>query len=248
MAAVLSSGTHTAGSGSVPLAQVGTLRSPGWPLVVRSLPGLGRHPGAAAAQIIHSTKPGERGHFCWVMGGHSPAPPEPRGPPAHGTPSPTLPWGQTPWLLPPPQLSAVTATCFAASIGTRSVKRRQTPLLLPSPCLSFPVCTLQRAPGAGRSGAGWAGLRRGHAGLRRRRRGQGAAAGRRSDQPRQGQWEMAALSLGSRGNGGGSHGTGCAPSAFPADGPSSRPTNTFRESENGAAAPRHRDTAGRLGR
>lgn len=42
------------------------------------------------------------------------------------------------------------------------------------------------------------------------------------------------------------HHTSYAPSTFPAVGPSSRPTNAFKENENGAAAPQHRDAAGGL--
>lgn len=40
--------------------------------------------------------------------------------------------------------------------------------------------------------------------------------------------------------------TSYAPSTFPAVGPSSRPTNAFKESKNRAAAPQHRDAAGGL--
>lgn len=58
----------------------------GRPPAMRSLAGSGRHLEAAAAQIIHSAKPGEGGEFCRVTGGDSPASPNRCWSPGHPQP------------------------------------------------------------------------------------------------------------------------------------------------------------------
>lgn len=162
MTAVLSPGTYTRCFGTVPSSRLGTPRAPGWPPATRGLAGWDRHPGTAAAQIIHSTKPGAGGDFCRVTeGGQSGPPkplPEPGASPAHQHPKSRSAPGRRPppQLLPQPQRDGVWQRwVVAASAGTRSTEHR-TPPPPPStttPPLSPPARVLN-VPPRGSDGGG----------------------------------------------------------------------------------------------